>query len=72
MKRLVEYAIGTKNVGIEATINLSKGFVEFVDSDFANGRNKLYADITDNMFSRAEQNIYFLDSLSPGVVDSRL
>ena len=52
VKRVAKCLIGMKHVGIEATINFSKGFVAFADSDFENVWNELETDNTDSLFSR--------------------
>ena len=37
VKRIIKYLMGTRHIGIQATIDVNLGLVVYADSDFANG-----------------------------------
>ena len=52
IKRIVKYLLGTRHIGIQATINTDLGLMAFADSDFANGWNKLNPEDASSFYSR--------------------
>ena len=53
VKRVVKCLLGTRHIRKHTNINVELGLMEFVDSDFANGWNKLNPDDKSSIFSRS-------------------
>ena len=58
VNRVIKYLIVMNHVGIEETIDFSKGFVAFADSEFANGWSKLDSDNIVNLLSQVGHIVY--------------